>query len=336
VKARLQSLAAVAMALLFALPVPALPQGDAPARIKTRSELVVVPVTAKDRHGNLVSDLRREEFRILEDGVEQQIALFSADSFPLSAVVLIDNDLPLKTADEVQKSLMAIAAGFSSSDEVALMMYDLFPQTVLDFTPDNDKVFTQLKRMRLGSDFPGQGSGPMTAGPLVNRQSDQPKVPTAGVTLSPSASVNLTDAMYAAGQLLKSRGRDRRKIIFLISDGSDSRHNTMSYEDTIQVLLSADISVYAVAVGPALLKHGSSLLVKYANATGGDFYYVSKQEDLEKLYTKMTEEARTQYTLAYMPLNPDRSKDYHSIEVRVKRLNLDLLARQGYFTAAPH
>ena len=327
--------AAILASAVFFFWLPAsFAQGDLPARIKTRTELVVVPVTAKDRSGNLISDIRREEFRVFEDGVEQQIALFSSDPFPLSAVVLIDNGLSLKTAEEVQKSLMAIAAGFGPTDEVALMTYDQFPEPVLDFTSDNDKVFTQLKRMRLGSEFPGQGSAPMTAGPKVNEQTNLPRVPSVTSTPPSHEMTDLTDAVYSAGQMLGSRGRDRRKIIFLVSDGSNSRRNKMTYENTIQLLLSADISVYSISVGRALLNHETSLLVRYSTATGGDFFYASKQKELERLYSKLTEQARTQYTIAYVPHDSDRTKDFHSIEVRVKRPELNLLARQGYYTSA--
>ena len=324
-------------ALLMLLPPCGFAQGDTPARIKSRTELVVVPVTVKDSRGNLVPDVRRDEFRIFEDGVEQQIAIFSAEVFPLSAVVLIDNDLPLKMSEQVQRSLMAIAAGFSSADEVALMKYANFPEPVLDFTSDNDKIFTQLKRMRLASNFPGEGSAAMTAGPKINEQSAKPGVPDIGGTKQAVVTTSLTDAVYAAGQMLRDRGRDRRKIIFLISNGANGK-NRMTYEETIQLLLSGDISVYSIADGSSLplLKQGTSLLAKYATATGGDSFYASKQRDLERLYAKVAEEARTQNTIANAPQNPAGKKEYHSIDVRIRRPNLNLLARQGYYTTVPH
>jgi VWFA-related protein len=325
---------ALAAALLWGLPAGALLQGDTPARIKSRSELVVVPVTVKDSHGNLVSDLRRDEFRVFDDGAEQEIVLFSVDPFPLSAVVVLDNNLPVKTADQVQKSLESIAAGFGPNDEVALELFDQFPETVLDFTASNDKFFTQLKRMKLGSSFPGEGSPSMSSVPLING-----RPVTGGVqvpdTKSSTVTKNINDAVYAAGQMLKARGRDRRKIIFLISDGSNSRHNQWSYEDSLQSLLKSDVSVYAVGVGSSFLRHESNLLPKYATATGGDFFYASSQHDLERLYSRLTEEARNQYTLAYAPRGAERSRDYHSIEVRVRRPDLDLLARQGYYSPSP-
>ena len=314
--------------------LPQAQKSDAPATLKTRSELVLVPVTVKDERGNLVGGLEPADFRVFEDGAEQQIALFSSDPFPLSAVILIDNDLSLKPAAQVQKSLESIAAGFAASDEVAIVLYDEYPATVLDFTADNDQVFSKLKKVQLGSSFPGEDTGPMTSGPLINGKSTAPQVRT-GVGKS-AVTKNLDDAVYACAKMLRNRGRDRRKIIFLISDGSNSHHNQRNFEETRELLLSADVSVYAISVGNAFLKHESSRLLKYANDTGGDAIYASKQRDLERLYSSLTEEARTQYTLAFVPGKSDPGSDYHAIEVRVERPRLRILARQGFYTSAPH
>ena len=125
----------------------------------------MVPVTVKDSNGGLVSDLRQDEFRVLEDGVEQPISLFSVETFPLSAIVLVDDDLKTKPSASVKQSLMAVAGAFSASDEVALARFDAFFSPVLDFTTDNDKLITELKRLDLSSTIPGLGSEAMTAGP---------------------------------------------------------------------------------------------------------------------------------------------------------------------------
>jgi len=324
----------LALAAALALLAPhALPQEDARSRIRTTVNLVVVPVTAKDRRGQLVSDIRREEFRVFEDGVEQQIALFSVDSFPLSAVVLIDNALVLQVAAEVERGAVAIASGFSESDDVAIALFDEVSWPVLDFTADNDKLYAQLKRLRLSNRFPGQGSAVMTTGPRVNATSVEPKVPVSPPRAA-RGTKNLDDAVFAAGQMLRSRGRDRRKIILLVSDGSNSRNNSVTFDDAIKALLSADIAVYAIGVGNAVLNRPGNALAKYARATGGDVFYASKRAELESLYARVTEQARNQYTLAYVAQKTDRSREYHSIEVRVRRPDLTLLARDGYYAMA--
>ena len=81
---------------------------------------MVVPVTVKDARGNLVDDIRQDEFTIFEDDVEQRISTFSTDAFPLSALVVLDNDLKPKATEQVRRSLISLAGAFSESDEVAL------------------------------------------------------------------------------------------------------------------------------------------------------------------------------------------------------------------------
>src|ERR1700721_1875335 len=147
---------------------------DTRSAIVRRTELVIVPVTVKNRDGVLMGDLRRDEFRVYCDNVEQQIVFFTSDPFPLSAVVLIDNNLSIKSAEQVQKSLVAISGGFGPSDEVALVTYHQFPNTVADFSFNNDQLFNKLKRLDLQSHFPGAPvGGPLTAGPTANGRSAQ-------------------------------------------------------------------------------------------------------------------------------------------------------------------
>jgi VWFA-related protein len=300
--------------------------------LRSRTELVPVPVTVKNTHGELVPDLTKDDFRVFEDGKEQNIALFSTEAFPLSVVVVLDNDLTVKVRDQVQKSLDSIAGGLSQTDEAAVILYDQFPEPAIDFTADNDTMLTKLHRLRLGESFPGDFGGPMDAGATVNNQQIGPGVKVYGKGAE-KVTKDLDDAMHAAAELLRARGRDRRKVICLISDGQNSHHNRYSYGEVLQLLLTSDISVYSVTVGTLLLKHEPGRMTKYANDTGGDSFFASKQADLERLYSSIGEQARNQYTLAYAPQNPGVG-DYHTIEVRVERPGLQVSSRQGYYASA--
>ena len=318
------------------------PQGQDPrARIHTTVSLVVVPVTVKNSAGELVSDLGQNDFRVFEDGVEQPIALFTADPFDLSVAILIDDDLKQGTAEKVQKTLETLGGAFTASDEVSLWRFDQVPEQISeDFITDNDKLLTQLKHIDLSSSFPGIGSYTMTDGPRVNTAAPPgpAKIPTESNSHPNTKHVN--DAIYAAAEQLQGRPRERRKIIFLVSDGQNAKNNTHKYEDTLKLLLSADISVYAVGVGEANLNRGitflgNNILSKYAHSTGGDIFYGGmSRENLEELYARVSEQARNQYTIAYSGAHTDRSKPYHSIEVRVKRPGLSLLTRDGYYLNA--
>jgi VWFA-related protein len=271
------------------------------------------------------------------DNVEQQIVFFTSDPFPLSAVVLIDNNLSIKSADQVQKSLVAISGGFGPSDEVALVTYDQFPNTVADFSFNNDQLFTKLKRIDLQSHYPGAPSGgPLTSGATINGRSSETGLPTQLGVQQEKETKDLDDAVFAAGEMLKGRGRDRRKIIFLISDGNNSRTNTHTLDQTLQLLLNSDVSVYSISVGHAFLQKESTRLEKYAATTGGDTFYAGKDRGLENLYSRVTEQARNQYTLTFSPQDTAKGKDFHSIEVRVRRPQLDVTARQGYYQSGLH
>ncbi|HEX4642784.1 MAG TPA: hypothetical protein VH161_04930, partial [Candidatus Acidoferrales bacterium] len=101
-------------------PSPANQTQDPRARIVGRVSLVIVPVTVKNGAGDLVTDLQQNDFRVFEDGIEQPIEAFSAEAVPLSAAILVDDDLKTGTAEKVQKTLETLAGAFSASDEVSL------------------------------------------------------------------------------------------------------------------------------------------------------------------------------------------------------------------------
>ncbi|HTZ75168.1 MAG TPA: VWA domain-containing protein [Candidatus Aquilonibacter sp.] len=336
--------------------VPAPAQQVPPRPITNVTRLVIVPVIVKDSQGQLVSGLARSDFRILEDNVERPIVSFSSDAVPISAVVVLDNDLSDKQAKQVQDSLETISAAFGPGDEVALVTYDQFPTTVSNFTQSNDTLFTQLKRLQLGSHSTFVYPDPETAGPI----NPAPNDPTAAVRIKgPPKYQNtsfLDDAVYAAGQMLTSRESERcadeekrdsletcramRKIIFLVSDGSDARNEKHPYDETLSSLLERDIAVFSISVtksapfGKALVQHGQSELVNYAAKTGGDTFYAAKQDDLDRMYANLTDEARNEYTLTFQPNMKDISKDYHTIEVRVERPDVHVLTRDGYYLSS--
>ena len=313
-----------------------------PTIIGPTTRVVIVPVTVKDSKGQLVAGLGKDDFRLFSDNVAQKITGFSSDAIPLSTVVLIDNDLPDRAVTQVQKSLEAIAGGFGPSDEVSLVTYDQYPNLVSDFSTNNDQLFTQLKRLELGSHPTQTISDPTTAGPFINGQ----PVPTAtGApqhgSMRGKSTNSLDDAVYAAGEMLRSRPRDRRKIIFLITDGSNSNNNHHTFDETLRMLLEGNVSVYSISVtrsvpfGKAIAQRGIAAMDKYANLTGGDTFFSSKDADLERLYSDVTEQARNEYTLTfYPPAETNTGKDFHSIEVRVEQPGLNVTARSGYYESA--
>ena len=312
-------------------------QQQQPPGIIARVNQVVVPVTVKDGSGRLVPDLRKDEFRILEDNVEQRILHFSADAVPLSLVLLLDNDLNRKNARQVADSLDSIIAGLSASDEALVCRFDTYVHEGHGFITDQDKLLTELKRTRLDEQPDAGPAGSVNDTPTINGHSatgEAPKLPETTLNIQAQSSKALDDAVYTAAQLLKDRDPDRkrRKMILLISDGvNNPKVNTNKYDAVLKDLLRYEITVYGVGVGSAYFNRKFERLAKYAKDSGGDVYYGLKSRDMEELYSRVTEEARNQYTLVYAPAGTDRSAEYHSIEVRVKREGLNILTRQGYY-----
>jgi VWFA-related protein len=165
----------------------------------------------------------------------------------------------------------------------------------------------------------------------------------------------INDAILEAARDLSKRDRARRKIIFVISDGRE-RGSNASYKDTLKVLLTQNIIVYAVGVDGAAIpgyeklqkihlpnmglnKLGfepigyGNILWKYVGATGGGRVYPeSARADIERAYADAIGDARNQYTLGYTPSNSGIG-GYRQIEVRVRGRggNLKVYAKDGYY-----
>jgi VWFA-related protein len=326
------------------------PMNDAQARITVNSRLVVLPVTVKDRGGEMIPDLERGDFRVFEDNIEQTIDVFSAEAFPLSMVILIDNDLKDKDAEKVQASLQAILGGMSEYDEAFVCRFDQFFHPGKGFTSNQDQLSKELKRTNLDTEpSVGAAGGPFTKSPSINGHSavDQSSIDGSTQIIKGQPTKALDDAVYAASTLLHDRPRSRRRVIVLISDGVNGgkKFNKFAYEDVIKVLLRDSVAVYSVAVPSAYLERKISPidrtvspLIRYANDSGGEIYRTTKEEGLETFYARLMEESRHEYTLAYIPRGTNPGSQYHSIEVRVKREKVNVRTRQGYFTgeiAAP-
>jgi VWFA-related protein len=312
-------------------------KGQTVIHITTRT--VVVPVTVKDHRGTLVPDLQKDEFRIFEDSVEQNITGFRSEPVPLSIVVLISNDLKQKDADQVEPSLRAIVGGMSTNDEAYIARFDQTFHEGTGFIKDQDKLIVQLKRTQISYESSAPPPGDPFHGPVLNGGAiavggapPQSANDTGQRAIKGQSTTALDDAVYGAANVLQSRsGRDRRKVILLISDGQNGpKVNNHSYDEVRTELLKQEITVYSVATGSSYFDRKFNRLVSYAHDTGGDVYFGAKQNSFSEFYSQICEEARNQYVLYFEPRG-DSKVDYHPIEVRVRREGLTILAREGYY-----
>src|ERR1700737_131476 len=175
------------------------PPSEAQAKISVNSNLVILPVTVKDSSGNLVPDLHRDEFRVFEDNIEQRIDVFTAEAFPLSLVILLDNDLKTKDAQQVRRSLDSVVSGISLEDEAFVCRFDQFFHPGKGFTSDRDMLLTELQRTTIDSEPAGfPSSGAISNGPSINGHSaigDQPNTTQATIQLKGQSTKALDDAV---------------------------------------------------------------------------------------------------------------------------------------------
>jgi VWFA-related protein len=347
-------------------PVTTVPAGSVPKDMETGQDLytftktvnlVLVPVTVKDVEGRLVGGLQPKDFSVLENGQKQTLKFFTSDPFALSAAVVIDTGMPDIGVKRVQETLSALQGAFSQFDEVGIYTYSSTVGRVADFTAVGKELTMALNEVK---GYSGANNGPpVTSGPLGPQGPMINGLPVGSPPVTPASTPPkqarvINDAILLAARDLSKRDRARRKIIFVISDGRE-RGSTASYADTLKVLLTQNIIVYAVGVDGAsipgynklqkvhmpnlgLSKLGfepigyGNILSRYVGATGGGTVFAeSARNDIEMAYAKAIGEARNQYTLGYSP--KAGIGGYREIEVRVRGRGSDLkvYAKYGYY-----
>jgi VWFA-related protein len=314
----------------------------------------MVPVSVKDGSGRPVYGLAKDNFSILENGVKQPLKYFTSDPFAISAAIVIDVGLPDIALKKVQETFNALIGAFSEYDEVAIYTFSDNIKQRQDFASAlGERTATTLRQIRVQQGRSGGAStveGPMVSGPTVNGQVFNPGDPsqqhtTSVANIEPPHTLN--DAILRAAIDLSRRPRERRKVIFIISDGREDR-SSASYNDVLKVLLSNEVQVYALGVDSAAMPAYSKLskvrlprqpygniLPKYANATGGELVKGFGEMAIEQAYAKLMDDARNQYTIGYTS-PATLSTAYRNIEVRVSAdTSVKVYARDGYYPLPP-
>ena len=315
--------------------------------IRTTANVVLVPVTVNDEDGRMVNGLLPGDFAVLENGQRQQLKFFTSDPFALSAAVIIDLGMPDEGVRKVQQTLSAMQGAFTPYDEVAIYTYSATVGRVSDYGTVGKQltaVLNQIKSYSGENNGPPVTSGPLgPQGPIINGiPVDQPVMP---VSTPPRVAHVLNDAVLMAARDLSKRAPDRRKIIFVISDGRELG-SAASYKDTLKVLQTQQITVYAIGLESAstpiygkiqhihlpkttALLGYSDILPKYVSATGGGTVYNEvTSAEIERAYSAALSDARNQYTLGY---STKGIGGYRDIDVRVRCRNCKVYAKQGYY-----
>ncbi len=349
------------------LNVKTVPEGGATAsandtqeqffKINVNVNQVIVPVTVTDESGRMVSGLLAKDFVVKENGKKQTLNFFTSDPFALSAAVILDLGMKDVDVQKVNHTFSALQGALSPFDEVSIYTYSNAVSQLSGWTAAGQKLSEALANLATMS---GRNNGPQIVdgplgphGPMINNMPVDPSTPTVYTPAQESHVLN--DAILRAALDLSKRSRDRRKIIFIISDGRES-HSNASYRDVLKVLLSNNIMVYGIGVGGSAIpvynkvqrihlpRFGySDILPKYASATGGEVSNELTRTGIEDAYSRLMGAARNQYTLGYVSHEPLVGQ-HNEIEILVDRPScrrsslrpcVDVIAREGYYAMPP-
>ena len=320
---------------------------------RTYTNLVIVPVTVKDSKGKEVPGLTWRDFRVFENGQRQQLRIFSADAAALSVAFVIDQSLTSDVMAKVNDSLASVQGALTPYDEIDVFSYSHGAQERGGFTGAQSArvpaVFALAKETGTEELLP-INSGPLAGCSITqNGSCVDPNIQpgrSAGnstfITI-PKEIHTLNDAILAAAKELSTRPKERRRIIYVVSDGKEAGSKA-TYKEVVQYLQTNNITVYGTLVGDSArwgegylsrfhlpFQMYDNRLIGYAIQTGGSLDAENGVNGIENSYAKIAEEARTQYTLGYYTHEPFIDGKYRSVEVRVERPGLEVIAKKGYY-----
>ena len=275
--------------------------------IRVDVNLVRVVATVKTQAGELVGALRKEDFQVSDNSAPQEIAVFERQTDqPLSVALMVDTSgstaKELKyEIDSASRFLKALLSEGNSEDRVALYSFNWQIVRNNFFTHNYASLTNSLK------------------------------------TLHGEAGTSLYDAIYLAARDLEDR--EGRKVMVIVTDGGDTT-SAKNLKQALEATQLADGVIYPVVVMPITNDAGRNIggenaLKFMADGTGGRTFLPSVGPELDRAFTEIIDELRTQYLLGFYPKNVPLTKErFHRLEVRVSRPDLRVSARNGYYGEA--
>jgi VWFA-related protein len=301
--------------------------------IKVDVPVVNVDVLVTTKDGQFIPGLKKDNFRVMEDGVAQSVTNFEISQAPITAALLVEfaSTNYYFMVDALNASY-AFANSLKKNDWVAVISYDMKPHILADFTQDKQEVYGALNQLRM----PG------------------------------FAETNLFDALYDT--LDRVDQIEGRKYIILVTTGVDTFSKLNLDQITKKIKATHDVTIFPISVGFAVRNycethscgytHGMGIPVgemdylqgdnemnTFARLTGGRAYFPRFQQEMPEIFHSITGDIRNQYNLSYHPTNPKLDGTYRKLKVEVvapdggplkvkdqkgKEVKYQVVAREGY------
>ena len=278
-----------------------------PPTFEAGIEVINLNVSVTDPRNRYVTDLVEKDFAVYEDGIRQDLSLFTHENLPISLVLMMDTSASM---DEKLKVAQAAAVRFTKTlrpqDLAEIIQFNDRATVLQDFTADQDALAAAIHKT--------EASGPTA----------------------------LHNALYIALKDLgkqKTAGELRRRAIVLLSDGEDTA-SLVTDDQVIELARKTEINIYSISLRPNRpsdrtrlgFSQAAHLLTALATETGGQVHFPNSLSELDTVYDRIAEELRTQYNLGYVSSNKRRDGKWRRIVVRIPdREDVQIRHKIGYY-----
>jgi VWFA-related protein len=310
--------------------VPKNPEGMPDFSLSVNVQNVQVPVQVTTKDGGFVPGLKKDNFKVYEDGVQQTITDFRVSEAPITAVMLIEfASTNYWFMYDALNASYSFANNLKPDDYIAVIAYDMKPTIITDFTKDKKEVYGALNQLRI----PG------------------------------FSETNLFDALYDT--LDRVSRIEGRKYIILISSGIDTFSKINLDKVFKKIQATPDVGIFAISTGEAFrmaveARYGSSAeygmynlnflqgdnqMNTFAKMSGGRWYKPRFEGELPEIFHDVAAQIRNQYMITYKPTNSKQDGTYRKLKVELqgpdggpltvknqkgKTIKTEVIAREGY------
>jgi Ca-activated chloride channel homolog len=289
-------------------PPPPQTETDQAHHIIARTDMVVLHATVTDDHGEFISDLREDNFRVYEDKVEQKISVFSKQDIPVTMGLVIDNSGSMREKrSQVNAAALTFVRTSNPQDEVFVVNF-------------NDEYYLDLNE-----DF----------------TSDPKELDEALGRIDSRGSTALYDAIIGSLDHLKKGHKDKRVLLVITDGDDDASRKTLEY--TVKASQESDAAIYAIGVfsdddrknDKRMVRHSKKVLQQLADSTGGMAYFPDSLDQVTPTCEQVARDIRNQYTLGYYPTNTAKDGTFRAVQVSLTpphgKGKLNVRSRTGYY-----
>ena len=312
VNRKLAMVSCAAALVLSGVTIPLLARRqDDQGPIQVDVNLVLLDATVKNKAGEIMNNLKKENFQVREDGTVQKLDVFSRDELPLDVALVLDlSDSIGPFLGPLRDAATTALGALKPDDQVALFTFSTEAQLVTPFTKDKEKIADQISNFKVG-----------------------------GAT-------NINDGIFVSAQYLLQTPPNGRRVIILISDDVGTDAGGQGTRDIVTEAIAADCVLYNLKIpgyNPPSTLFAASLvpglvnIKRVADQTGGEIFDVKEVPQLGPAFSALITRIKTRYTLGYYTHASGAEGKPHKLDVTLgpsfgkKGKDYTVLSKTGYY-----